>query len=163
MEFNMQIDWTTVVITIINFIILYFILKHFFFKPVNNTITSRQQEIDNKIRTADENEKKSKQLVTQHQELLKNSKQEGKAIVEDYKNKADKVSENIVNDAQKEAQLILNRAKVEAEREREKAKDDIKNQVVDLALLVSSKALEGSINEQQHRKLIEDFIAKVGI
>ncbi len=60
-------------------------------------------------------------------------------------------------------QLILNRAKTEAEREKQKAEDDIKNQVVDLAVLVSSKALESSIDEAQHRKLIKDFIAKVGI
>ncbi|MEY7999309.1 F0F1 ATP synthase subunit B [Clostridium sp. Mt-5] len=159
----MQIDWITVVITIINFVILYFILRHFFFKPVNDTLTTRQEEIDSKIRNAAENEKKSKQLVAQHNELLKNSKKEGKSIVEDYKNKAERVSEDVLGDARKEAQLILNRAKIEVDRQREKAQADIKNQVVDLALLVSTKALEGSIDEKQHRKLIEDFIAKVGI
>ncbi|CAB1253983.1 F0F1 ATP synthase subunit B [Clostridium sp. MT-14] len=159
----MQIDLTRVVITIINFIILYFILKHFFFKPVDTTLTNRQNEIDSRIKNAVENEKKSKQLVAQHDELLKNSKIEGRTIVEDYKNKAERVSEDILGDAHKEAQLILNRAKIEADRQREKAQDEIKNQVVDLALLVSEKALEGSIDEKQHRKLIEDFIAKVGI
>ncbi|MBP2032389.1 F-type H+-transporting ATPase subunit b [Clostridium algifaecis] len=159
----MQIDWSTVIITIVNFVVLYFILKHFFFKPVNNTIVKRQDEINLKIKDADENEKKSKQMLSQHQELLKNSKQEGKSIVEEYKNKAEKVSEDVIKDAKNEAQLILDRAKIEANREKEKAQADIKNQVVDLALLVSSKALDGSIDEKQHRKLIDDFIAKVGI
>lgn len=159
----MQINLSTVIITIVNFVVLYFILKHFFFKPVNNTIVTRQEEINSKIKDANENEEKSKQMLTQHQKLLKNSKQEGKSIVEDYKNKAEKVSGDVIKDAQQEAQLILNRAKVEVNREKEKAEADIKNQVVDLAILVSSKALEGSIDEKQHRKLIEDFIAKVGI
>ncbi|UZQ48721.1 F0F1 ATP synthase subunit B [Clostridium kluyveri] len=159
----MQVNWVTVVITIINFIVLYIILRHFFFKPVDNVLTSRQQEINSKIKNAYENEKKSKELITKHEALLKGSKEEGKNIVEGYKNKAEQISENVLNEARREAQLILDRAKNEADREREKAQDDIKNQVVDLAILVSSKALEGSIDEEQHRKLIKDFIAKVGI
>ncbi|WP_446898306.1 F0F1 ATP synthase subunit B [Clostridium sp. LBM24168] len=159
----MEINLSRVIITIINFIILYFILRHFFFKPIDNSITNRKEEIADKIKNADENKEKSQKLLAQHQQLLSNSKQEGKSIVEDYKNKAGKVSEDIIKDAQKEATIILTRAKTEADREKEKAQDDIKNQVVDLALLVSSRALEGSIDEDQHRKLIEDFITKVGI
>lgn len=159
----MEVNLSRVIITIINFIILYFILRHFFFKPVNNYLTNRQEKISSSIKNANENEKKSKKMLIQHKELLSTSKQQGKSIVEDYKNKANKVSEDIIKDAQKEADLILNRAKIEADREKEKAKDDIKNQVVDLALLVSSRALEGSIDEKQHRKLIDDFITKVGI
>lgn len=159
----MEINWPRVIITIINFIILFLILKHFFFKRISDTIDKRQEEIDSEIKNANENEKKSQELLVKHTKLVSNSKQEGKSIVEDYKNRADKVSKGIVDDAQKDAQLILNRAKTEAEREKQKAEDDIKNQVVDLAVLVSSKALEGSIDEVQHRKLIKDFIAKVGI
>lgn len=159
----MKIDLVTVIITIINFGILYLILAHFFFKPVDNALTTRNEEIVSKIKNADENEKKSKQMLFQHQELLKNSKKEGKGIVEDYRNKAQKVSNDIVKDAENEAQIIISRAKTEAKREKEKAEDEIKGQVVDLAVLLSSKALEESIDEKQHRKLIKDFIAKVGI
>lgn len=159
----MEVNIGRVIITIINFIILYLILKHFFFKTVDDTITNRQNEIDFKIKNTNENEQKSKQLVLQHEELLKNSKQEGKNIVEEYKNKAEKVSSDILKEAHEEAETIVKRAKVEAEREKEKAADEIKNQVVDLAVLVSSRALEESIDEDEHRRLIKDFIAKVGI
>jgi F-type H+-transporting ATPase subunit b len=159
----MQIDIGRVVVTIINFIVLYLILKHYFFKTIDNTITTRQGEIDFKIKNTSENEQKSKKLVIQHEELLNNSKQEGKNIVEDYKSKAEKVSSDILKEAHEEAEIIVKRARVEIEREKEKATDEIKVQVVDLAVLVSSRALEESINEEQHRRLINDFIAKVGI
>lgn len=159
----MEINITTVIITIINFGILYLVLRHYFFKPVNDTITKRQNEIAIKIQNANENEEKAKQLFNQHEELLKGSKSEGKKIVEDYKNKAEKVSADVLKEAHEEAQTIISRAKVEAEREKAKAADEIKNQVIDLAVLISSKALEQSIDEEQHKKLIEDFIVKVGI
>ncbi|MBV7272340.1 F0F1 ATP synthase subunit B [Clostridium thailandense] len=159
----MEIDKIRVIITIINFGILYLILKHYFFKRVDDTITTRQEEITTKIKNTNDNEEKSKQLVLQHEELLKSSRGEGKKIVEDYKNKAEKVSSDVLKEAHEEAQTIVSRAKIEAEREKEKAADEVKNQVVDLAVLISSKALEQSIDEEQHRRLIKDFIAKVGI
>ena len=156
---NMEFNLFRIIATIINFGLLVLILKHFLFDRVNRTIDNRQNEIVGKISSAEENMKKAQSLKEKSEKQLSNTRETGKSIVEEYKVKADKVSSNIVKDAQNEAQLILKRAKTEAEREREKAQDDI----VDLAMLVSSKALEGSIDEKQHRKLIEDFITKVGI
>ena len=95
--------------------------------------------------------------------MIGKSKENGKAIIEDYKVKAENISSNIVSEAHSEANLIMERAKKEAEREKNKAKDEIKTQIVDLAVLMSSKALEESIDEEKQRKLIDDFISKVGI
>lgn len=159
----MEIHWSQIIATIINFAILYFVLRHFLFKPVNDTINNRQNQIVDNINKAEEDRKKAEELRIENQNQLSQAKQEGKNIVEEYKVKADKVSTDILQGARKEAETILERAKVEAEREKEKAADEIKNQVVDLAVVLSSKALEESVNEEQHRRLIKDFIAKVGI
>lgn len=159
----MDIHISRIIATIINFGILYFILRRFLFKPVNNAIDTRQNEIIDKINKTEEDRKKAEALRIENQNRLSEAKQEGKNIVEDYKVKAEKVSSDILTEARTEAETIINRAKVEAEREKEKAADEIKNQVVDLAVLLSSKALEESVREEQHRRLIKDFIAKVGI
>lgn len=159
----MEINLSRILATIINFGILYLILKHYLFKPVNNAIDSRQNEIIDKINKTEEDRIKAEELRKENEEKLRLAKQEGKTIVEDYKVKADKVSSDILQEARQEAEAIIERAKVEAEREKEKAADEVKNQVVDLAVLLSSKALEKSVNEEQHRRLIKDFIAKVGI
>ena len=42
----MELNWSTFVLEIINFIILIWILKRFFYKPVLNIITRRKTEID---------------------------------------------------------------------------------------------------------------------
>lgn len=159
----MELDVVRIGWTIVNFILLYFILRHFLFKPVNGTIESRQQDIKNDIDTAQADRIEAEKLKKENVEKLAHAREEGKAIVEDYKVKAEKVSEEITTGASNEAQLILERAKKEAEREKEKAEDEIKSQVVELAMLISSKALNKSLDETEHRRLIEDFVAKVGI
>lgn len=159
----MHIDGIRVILTMINFVVLYFILRHFFFKPVNNVISSREDEIINKINKTEENEKKAMVLLKEKEEDLKKAKVDGKAIVENYKVKAEKVSEELIKEANDEAKLIMERARKEIEREKEKAQSEIKTQIIDLAVLMSQKALDESINEEQHKRLINDFISKVGI
>jgi F-type H+-transporting ATPase subunit b len=159
----MDINIPKIIATIINFIILFFILRHFLFTPVNKAIDKRQNDIVDKINKTDEDMKKAEALKIENEKILNGAKDEGKNIVENFKIKADKLSSDIVKDARTESDSIITRAKVEAERQKEKSADEMKNQIVDLAVLLSSKALGETINEEQHRRLIKDFIVKAGI
>jgi F-type H+-transporting ATPase subunit b len=159
----MEIDVSKLIATLINFLILFLILKHYLFKPVNNMIDKRQNEIVDKINKTDEDMKKAEALKSENDKILSGAKVEGKNIVEGYKVKAEQLSSDIVKDARDEADTIIKRAKTEAERQTEKAADEMKTQIVDLAVLMSSKALGETIDEDQHRRLIKDFIVKVGI
>lgn len=159
----MEISFPQVIATIINFIILYFILKHFLFKPVNNTIDTRQNEIITKIQKTDEDKKLAEELKLENEKILSTADKEGKTIVANYKQKAEVVSADVIKDAHGEAEIIMKRAKVEVVREREKAADEMKQQIINLAVLLSSKALGETIDEEHQRKLMKEFIAKVGI
>jgi F-type H+-transporting ATPase subunit b len=151
-----------VIITIINFFILYAILRHFLFNPITNLIDSRQKEIQNNIKTAEEDKTSARKNIVEAEAQLKDSKQKGKEIIENFKAKAQLLSDDIINSAKEEAQAIMERAVKETEREKEKAEDELKKQTVELAILLSSKALERTIDEDEHRRLISDFITKVG-
>ena len=159
----MHINNITIIITMINFVGMLLVFKYFFYKPINDVIGARQNEIDSTIKVTKENQEKAEALRLENEQKLREAKHEGKSIVENYKVKAEKVSTEIVDEAKQEAQLIVERARKEAIREKEKAETEIKTQVVDLAVLLSSKALEKSIDEEAHKVLIRDFIAKVGI
>jgi F-type H+-transporting ATPase subunit b len=159
---ELDINVIRIIITIINFFILYAILRYKLFKPVMKIISSRQEDIEYSIRVAEEDELKAKNNKLETEAELKNTKALGKGIIEDYKSKAQAVSDDMIKQAQKEAQAIIERAEKEAQREKEKAEDELKKQTVDLAVLLSSKALGETIDEEQHRRLIKEFISKVG-
>jgi F-type H+-transporting ATPase subunit b len=158
----MDISVVTICWTIANFIILMAILRYFFFDKVNKVIDDRNEEVVSTIKNADTQKEQAKLLKIESEKNLEDSKIQGKNIVEDYKQKAEKVSEQIKSEASSEAELIIVRAKSDIEREKEKAEEELKNKVVDLAVILSSKALEKAIDEAEHRRLIEEFIAKVG-
>ena len=159
----MSINILDVIGTMANFLILLLILRHFFFNKVNNILTARSEDISNDINSAKANNEKSELLRLENEQKLKDASKEGKSIVESFKAKAEKVSRQIVEEANNEAQDVLEKGKKELQIEVEKASLDIKAQVVDLAVMLSAKTLGETIDEAQHRKLIEEFIAKVGI
>ena len=153
----------TMVWTIINFGILVLILKHFFWDKLKEVIESRQNEIEDKLAQADEDSEKARMYLVKNERILKDAKKEGKKITEAQKKKAEKIYDEIVDDAKKEADALVERAKVEINREKEKAEYEPKKQAIDLAVELSIKALDTQIDEDLHRKLISDFIAKVGM
>ena len=159
----MEIKWSDVIGTMVNFLILFLILRHFLFNKVNNMLTARSEDIKKDINSARINNEKAEQLRLENEQKLKDASKEGKSIVESFKAKADKVSKQILDDANGEAQNTLEKGKKELQREVEKASSDIRSQVVDLAVMLSSKTLGQTIDEAQHRKLIAEFISKVGI
>ena len=159
---NLTIDWNTIIFTIINFILLMFVLKHFFSKPVNKILDDRINGINTSIKNAKDNEEKAEASRIEKDKLLHDSKTKGREIVEEYKQSAENISKEIIDDAKKESIIIMDRSRIEIEREKEKAASEIQKQVIDLSLILSEKALEKHIDEKEHRKLIEDFIVKVG-
>lgn len=158
----MEIDFSQIILTLINFAILVIILRHFFFDKIKTVIQEREDYIEEKIAQAEEDAEKARLYLIENERILHDSRKEGKAIIEKKKQKANKVYNEIIDNATKESQIIMDRAKVEIERQKEKAEYDLKKQVVNLAIDLSTKALEEKIEESTQRELISDFISKVG-
>jgi F-type H+-transporting ATPase subunit b len=159
----MEIRLSTLVMTWVNFAIIILILRHFFWDKLKGIIGERQKYIDDKMTKADEDAEKARMYLVQNEQILQGAKEEGKKITEAQREKGDKLYDEIVSDAKAEAVSIKERTNLEIEREKQKAEHEIKKQAVDLAIELSVKALGQQIDENTHRKLIGDFIAKVGM
>ena len=153
MEFNLGI----ILATIVNFLILFFGLKYFFFEKVKLIVEARENEISHKLDSADEELEKARTLAINNERELQRAREEGKAITERHKK-----NDEIVEEAKSEANLIIERAKVEIEREKEKAEYALKKEAIDLALDLSRKVIEKNIDEEKNRQLIDEFISEVG-
>ncbi|MBY0755740.1 F0F1 ATP synthase subunit B [Clostridium sardiniense] len=159
----MNINIPEMIVTLVNLLILFWLVKHFAFDKVNKILKQRKDLIENTISKADEDLEKARILKLQNEREISSAKEEGKEIVSQYKTKADNVYKEIVEDARREAGTIIDKSKVEINRERTKAQAEIKTQAVELAVFLAEKALGDSIDEKKHRELIDDYISKVGM
>lgn len=156
------IDFSTFILTLINFILVILLLKHFFWDKIKLAIQDREEYIESQISKADEDSQKARLYLIENERILKSAKEEGNKIIEKKKDKATKVYDEIVGEASKESKTIMERAKLEIEREREKAEYELKKHVVNLAIEISTKALQEKVEDSKQRELINDFITKVG-
>ncbi len=159
----MEIRLSTLIINWINFAIILLLLRHFFWNKLKGIIAERQKYINDKMTKADEDAEKARMYLVKNEQILQGAKEEGKKITEEQRTKGDKLYAEIVENAKVEATSLKERASLEIEREKEKAEYEIKKQAVDLAIELSVKALGEQVDEATHRKLIGDFIAKVGM
>lgn len=159
----MEIRLSTLIMTWVNFAVIILILKHFFWDKLKGILEERQKYVDEKLTKADEDAEKARMFLVKNEQILNSAKEEGKKITEEHRAKGDKLYEEIVQNAKVEANSLKERASLEIGREKEKAEYEVKKQAVDLAIELSVKALGQQIDEETHRKLIGDFIAKVGM
>lgn len=158
----MEINPSTLIATIINFVVIYLILKHFFFGKIEAIIDERESLINQQLDDAEDEAQKARTLAIENQRILKSARDEGKLITERHKEKAEKIYDEIIEEANKESKVILERARIEINREKENAEYQLKKEAIELAILISQKVIEKNIDESKNRELIDDFLSKVG-
>lgn len=150
--------WVTLGFTIINILVLYFILKKLLFKPVTKHMDERSQKIQDALDMAEDAKKQVQEMKSEYDAKLRVAKEEGQKIIEDYKKMADKEYNAVVESARSEAKLIVENAKTELAVEKEELITSMKKEMTNLVLEASEKILKENLDTTTNRKLISDFI-----
>jgi len=151
-----------ILISLANLAILFVIVKKFLFKPVKRMIEQRQKEIDDQYASAAEAEKQASDSREEWENKLSTANAEADAILQEATDNAKNRGDKIVAEAKERADSIVRTAQSEAELERRKATDGIKREIVEVSGALTEKMLEREINTEDHRKLIDSFIEKIG-
>ena len=151
-----------ILISLINLVLLFFIIKKFLFKPVKNILAKRQDEINSQYDAADQARAEAEQSRVAYEEKLSGAKSEADAILQSAADNAKYRGDKIIAEAQQTADGIIRRAETEAELERKKAIDGIKQEIVSVSGALAEKMIEREINTDDHRALIDSFIEGIG-
>lgn len=158
----LTIDPVTMIATLINTLILFLVLKHFLFKPVNKILDERKKNVEDTYRQADEKLTEAARLESEYTEKLANAKAESAEIVKNATKRAQTRSDEIIAEAKSEASSIIVKANADIEKEKKRAVNQIKDEISDIALAVAEKVVEKEIDPKDHERLIESFISELG-
>lgn len=139
----MQIDWWTLVLQGVNFLVLVWLLQRFLYKPVTEVIAKRRQLAEQAFGEAEATKTEAEaersrfegeraQLDTQRRELL----EKAHADVEAERAK-------IMEQAKHDANALMESTRGAMEHEREAALSETREQVLDLAVELASRLLRG--------------------
>ena len=151
-----------VFVTICNTLILFLIVKHFLFKPLRAMLASREQEITDLYARAEADRTQAEEMKRNYTASIANAKNEAAEIVSRATKRAEARSEEILHQANTEAAQLKKRAEESIEQERKKAMNEIKDEIAGLSVMIASKVVEREVSEEDHKRMIDDFISKVG-
>ena len=157
-----SVDLWTTLFTWGNLIILYLFLKKLLWVPVKNIIDQRQAEIDGLYEDAEQSRVAADEMKDQYEQKLKDASVEAAGIVKEATDRAARKGDEIVQQAQEEAAALKRKADKDIEMERARAMNELKDQISDAAVQITGKIVEKEVRAEDHEKLIEAFIDKVG-
>jgi F-type H+-transporting ATPase subunit b len=146
---------------IVNLVILLLLLRAVLYKPVLNMLDQRAQHIKQGLHDAELATQKASQAEAEYQRRMEEAKRQAQGIIEQAAAQARKVQEETLTKAQGEAQELLTRAHQQIDAERQEALRAMRQQVAELALAISSKLISQSLDDQTHRRLIDEFLAEL--
>lgn len=159
---NGLIDIQLVLTQILGFVLFAWIMSRFAWKPMLAMLEARRAKIAGDFAEAEQRKADADQLKAKYDAELRNIDAISRTKLQEAVAEGQRVAAEITSQAQTEAQTRLQRAEDEVMREREKAKELIKEQVINLSLRTAEKILRTKMDDPAQRKLAGDFIDEVG-
>jgi len=159
---SLGVNIKAIIIQAVGFLILLFILKKYLFGKISAMLNERSEGVK-KVYTKVENDRaEAERLKIEYHKKISEAEAEAVRRIQDAVNEGSRISEEIIKRAKEEIELMKVKAKEGIDQERKKALAEIRNQVVTLSLLASSRLIRQSISSQTAEKLVDDFIEEIG-
>jgi len=151
--------WTTV-----SFLILFFILAKFAWKPIMSAISERERSIEDALFKAEAAKEEMSRLTSENESLLKQARAERDLILREAK----QLKDQIVNEAKEQANVegarMIENARLEINNQKAIAMADVKNQVATLSIEIAEKILRKQFADQNAQDaLVADLLREVKI
>ncbi len=157
-----SIDPGTIVFTLINTLIIFLIFRIFLYKPVCNILEKRKEMAASEIADAQKAKEAAEKAEQEYTARLADAKNEAAEIVKQATLRAQKREEEIVSEANQKAADIRAKAEENIERDKQRALNEIKDEISEMVVMAASKVVEKEISEKDNEEIISRFLSEVG-
>ena len=156
------IDIRQVLTQIVGFLLMVWILRRYAWGPLLGMLEARREKIVGEFKEADRLKAEAQELKGRYDQELRGIDAKARERLLEAVHEGQKVAGEIKTQAQQEAARRLERAADEIAREREKAKELLKEQVIGLSLRTAEKILRTKLDDPAQRRLAGEFIDEIG-
>lgn len=154
------IDLGDMVFHIVNVIVLFFFLRWLLYKPVVKFLKKREEKFSVQANDLDNREKNVEELKEKYETLIKGSKEEAADIVKTATTSANSRANDIMANAEREAQAMMLKSQKDIDEKNKQAMIELKADIADMACDLASRILKREINQEDNKKIIDDFFEK---
>jgi len=135
--------------TLLAFLIVFFILKKYAWKPILSSLDKRQRLIADSLETAERVKAEMAQLKSENEELLAKAREERGMMLKEARETKERIINEAKEKAKTEASKIINESQQAINVQKMAAITDVKNQIGKLVIEVTEKILRKELDSRE--------------
>ncbi|HID06779.1 MAG TPA: F0F1 ATP synthase subunit B [Armatimonadetes bacterium] len=157
---ELHLNWGYILTQTGSFLILLFLMSRFLFQPIRKLLEERQERVRRAVEDAEHEREEMLRLRHEYEERIAHIEEEARRRIQEAMQQAYNARDELLAQARAEAGRLLQRAREELEHEREKMLIEMRDLVADLAVAISEKIIERSLDARAHHELIYSIIER---
>ena len=142
--------------------LLFLAASYLLLDPVRKKLNDRKERVMQEQREVLENREAAVRMREEYDGKLKEIDKVAEQILSDSRKKAMQRENEIIVNAKEEAGRINAGARQEAELEQKRVNDEVKQEIISVASLLSEKLVASSLDEKKQNELIEQTLKEIG-
>jgi len=157
----MDLHPVDILISIINIIVLFILLRLILWKHINNYLVARSKRITSELEDVERLRQSAEALKKEYEEKMEGLELRGREIMRESQIKASEEEIEILNEAREKAQNMLSEARDRVAEERERAIVSARHEVAQLATDMAARILRREVSEDDTKTAVEDFFREM--
>lgn len=145
-----------IVWTSLAFLIAWFILGKFAWKPILKALSDRESSIEDALQMADRAKREMAELKSANEDLLKEARLERDKMLKEARDTKDAIVNEAKEKAQEEGDKIITAARDTIRNEKMAAVTELKNQVGKLSIEIAERILKSELSAEAKQKALVD-------
>jgi F-type H+-transporting ATPase subunit b len=158
---SLQIDWTVVGAQSLSFLILLVLLLKFFYRPFEDILRQRQEQIANNLMSAEVQTRKAEALRQDYEAHLASIADEAHARMAQALKDADAARQLAHDAAQTEIRELYARHQTQLTLERDQLRRELRGEVTHIAIEAATKALRTHLTPEVQTAVVDQVIREL--
>jgi F-type H+-transporting ATPase subunit b len=156
-----EIDFKIILAQVVTFLFAIFILWKISWKPLVEILKKRKTEIAKNLSEAEKLKLETEKLKMEYEKLIAEIDKKAQVMITNAISSGEQQKQQIILSARDEAKKILEIARRQIGQEKELVKQDLKREIVPIAISIAERVLEKAIDRNTHKQLIEKFLTEI--
>lgn len=158
MELLKLLSTSEIFAQIISFLILFLLLRAFAWKHILKALDDRKARISSEFKAIEDTKNELAVLKSECNLKLANIDEEARKKINSAIEEGKKITEELRKNAHLESQRIIEKARSDIKYELTKAKEELKEKIIDLTITTAGSVIQEKLTEEEDIKLVKDFI-----
>lgn len=155
------LDWKHFVAQLVNFLIIFWLLSRYVFKPLIKKLDERTIKVEQSLKNSKEIEEKLHSAEAARKAEIEKARLEGQQIVSNAQKAAEQTKDMIIAQAKASSEKMLEQTKKELENQKEKLLIEVREAAATMVVAATEKIIREKLDPKKDEQLIKESLKNV--